>query len=260
MKNAPAVFQREMQRVLRDRLNKGVMVFIDDILLHTKTIEEHEEMVRWVLKRLCDEGYYANPDKCEFFQEEISFLGHVIHGKGISVQQHKIKAVATWPVPKTVKEVRGFLGLTNYYRKFVHEYSKIAVPLTEMTKDPKNFKFVWGDEQQKAFDELKSRLMSAPVLAHPDPLRQYILNTDASGFAIAAVLSQEQADGTVRPVAYYSHKMSPAERNYMVGQQELLAIVEAVQHWRCYLEGNPHPTKILTDHIRDCNGSTLRLS
>ena len=248
MKNAPAVFQREMQRVLRDRLNKGVMVFIDDILLHTKTIEEHEEMVRWVLKRLCDEGYYANPDKCEFFQEEISFLGHVINGKGISVQQHKIKAVATWPVPKTVKEVRGFLGLTNYYRKFVHEYSKIAVPLTEMTKDPKNFKFVWGDEQQKAFDELKSRLMSAPVLAHPDPLRQYILNTDASGFAIAAVLSQEQADGTVRPVAYYSHKMSPAERNYMVGQQELLAIVEAVQHWRCYLEGNPHPTKILTDH------------
>jgi transposase InsO family protein len=256
MKNAPAVFQREMQRILKGRLGKGVMVFIDDILLHTKTVEEHEELVRWVLKRLCDEGYYANPDKCEFFQNEVSFLGHIINEKGISVQQHKIKAVGSWPVPKTIKEVKGFLGLTNYYRKFVPDYSKIAVPLTEMTKKPKDaktnqsqtIKFAWGVEQQKAFEELKARLISAPVLAHPDPSRQYILNTDASGFAIAAVLSQQQVDGTVRPVAYYSHKMSPSEKNYMVPQQELLAIVEAVQHWRCYLEGNPHPTKILTDH------------
>jgi transposase InsO family protein len=256
MKNAPSVFQREMQRVFRVRLGKGVFVFIDDILLYTKTVEEHEELVRWVLKRLCDEGYYANPDKCEFFQKEVSFLGHVINEKGLSVQQHKVKAVAGWPVPTTVKEVRGFLGLTNYYRKFVPNYAKIAVPLTEMTKQPKNSKthqnqtrkFEWGKEQQQAFEELKSCLMSAPVLAHPDPSRQYILNTDASGFAVGGVLSQQQADGSRRPVAYFSHKMTPTERNYTVPQQELLAIVQAVQHWRCYLEGNPYPTKIITDH------------
>jgi hypothetical protein len=273
-KNAPGVFQREMQRVLRDRLGKGVMVFMDDILLHTKTVEEHDELVRWVLGQLCKMKYYANPDKCEFFKKEISFLGHVINDKGISVQQHKIKAVAAWPVPKSIKEVKSFLGLTNYYRKFVHEYSRVAVPLTEMTKDPKKAKeakdpkthqgqtpqtnaktpprqtpkFSWGPEQQKAFDELKSRLVSAPILAHPEPSRQYILNTDASGFAIAAVLSQVQTDGTVRPVAYYSHKMGPSERNYKVTEQELLAIVKAVQHWRCYLEGSPHPVKIYTDH------------
>ena len=265
-KNAPGVFQREMQRVLKDRLNRGVMVFIDDIMIHTKSIEEHEELVRWVLQRLVEEKYYANPDKCEFLKKEISFLGHIINDQGISVQQHKVKAVASWPVPTTVKEVKGFLGLTNYYRKFVNEYSRVAVPLTEMTKKPKKVvngkthrsqisqtkaadsKFSWGPAQQKAFDELKARLVSAPILAHPDPSRQYILHTDASGFAIAGVLSQEQKDGTVRPVAYYSHKMGPSERNYKVTEQELLAIVKAVQYWRCYLEGNPHPVKIHTDH------------
>jgi transposase InsO family protein len=268
-KNAPGLFQREMQRVLGDRLGKGVMVFIDDILLHTRTVEEHEELVRWVLKKLCETTYYANPDKCEFFKKEISFLGHVINEKGISVQHHKVKAVASWPVPKTMKEVKGFLGLTNYYRKFVPQYSKVAIPLTEMTRKPmkpintkihqgvssegkasKNQtpKFHWGVEQQKAFEDLKARLISAPILAHPEPSQQYILNTDASGFAIAGVLSQQQTDGTVRPVAYYSYKMGPAERNYTVPEQELLAIVKATQHWRCYLEGNPHPVKIFTDH------------
>ena len=107
---------------------------------------------------------------------------------------------------------------------------------------------MWGEEQQKAFDELKARLQSASVLAHPDPSRQFILNTDASGFAVAAVLSQQQKDGSIRPVAYYSKKMNSAEKNYGVTDKELLAIVEAVRHWRCYLEGNPYPTKVHTDH------------
>jgi hypothetical protein len=246
MKNAPSVFQREMQRVLGERVGKGLFVFIDDILIYTKTVEEHEEMVAWVLRRLCEEGYYANPDKCEFFQREVSFLGHVVNEHGLSVQQHKVKAVSEWPQPKTRKDVKSFLGLTGYYRKFVHKYSQIALPLTELTKA--SVTFVWGEEQQKAFDELKAKLTSAPVLAHPDPSRQYILHTDASGFATAAVLSQEQEDGSIRPVAYYSKKMSPAERNYGITDKELLAIVEAVRHWRCYLEGNPYPTKVHTDH------------
>ncbi len=246
MKNAPSVFQREMQRVLGERVGRGVLVFIDDILIYCKTVEEHEELVRWVLKRLCEEGYYANPDKCEFFQREVSFLGHVINDKGLSVQQHKVKAVSEWPQPKTRKEVKGFLGLTGYYRKFVKDYSKVALPLTELTKN--TVAFVWGDEQQRAFEELKTRLQTAPVLAHPDPSRQFILNSDASGFAVAAVLSQQQEDGSIRPVAYYSKKMNAAEKNYGVTDKELLAIVEAVRHWRCYLEGNPFPTKVLTDH------------
>jgi hypothetical protein len=196
--------------------------------------------------RLCEEGYYAHPDKCEFFMREVSFLGHVINADGLHVQQHKVQAVAAWPVPTTRKEVKAFLGLTGYYRKFVAGYSRVALPLTELTKNSQRFE--WGAEQQQAFDQLKAQLTSAPVLAHPDPTRQYVLHTDASGFAIAAVLSQQQQDGTTRPVAYYSRKMSAAEKNYDVHDQELLAIVMAVRHWRCYLDGNPHPTKVLTDH------------
>lgn len=202
--------------------------------------------VRWVLMRLCEEGYYAHPDKCEFFMKEVSFLGHVINADGIHVQQHKVQSVASWPVPTTWKEVKAFLGLTGYYRKFVAGYSRVALPLTELTKNSQRFE--WGAEQQKAFDQLKAQLTSAPILAHPDPSRQYILSSDASGFAIAAVLSQQQEDGTTRPVAYYSRKMSAAKKNYDVHDKELLAIVMAVKHWRCYLDGNPHPTKVLTDH------------
>ena len=246
MKNAPSVFQREMQRVLGERLGKGVLVFIDDILIYTQTVDEHEDMVKWVLGRLCEEGYYANPDKCEFFQREVSFLGHVIDEKGLSVQQHKVKSVSEWPQPTTRKDVKSFLGLTGYYRKFVQGYSQVALPLTDLTQNVGAF--VWNEAAQRAFDQLKAALQSAPVLAHPDGARQFLLNADASGFAIAAVLSQQQQDGTVRPVAYYSRKMNAAEKNYGITDKELLAIVEAVRHWRCYLEGNPHPTKILTDH------------
>ena len=246
MKNAPAIFQREMQRVLQQRLGTTVMVFIDDILIYTKTVEEHEEVVRWLLRRLSEEGYYANPEKCEFFMREVSFLGHVINEAGFHVQQHKVKAVAAWPTPTTRTQVRAFLGLTGYYRKFVEGYSQIALPLTELTKMTRAFE--WGTAEQQAFDQLKERLTSAPILAHPDPSRQYVLNTDASGFAVAAVLSQEQADGSMRPIAYYSRKMEPAERKYDARNKELLAIVCAVDHWRCYIDGSPHSTKILTDH------------
>ena len=246
MKNAPAVFQREMQRVLRDRLYKGVMVFVDDILIYSKTAEEHVELVEWVLTRLQEEGYYAQPDKCEYFQREVSFLGHVVSEHGVAVQQHKVKAVADWPQPKTKKEVRSFLGMTGYYRKFIPAYSAIAAPLTDLTRD--NVKFQWTEEQQLAFELLKWKLTTADVLAHADPSRQYIVTTDASGFAISGVLSQDQPDGTRRPIAYMSKKMNSAERRYAPHEKELLAVVKAVEHWRCYLEGNPHPILLLCDH------------
>jgi transposase InsO family protein len=246
MKNAPAVFQREMQRVFRDRLYRGVMVFIDDILIYSRTAEEHAELVEWVLKRLTDEGYYAHPDKCEFFQKEVSFLGHVVSENGVAVQQHKVAAVSGWPQPRNKKDVRAFLGLTGYYRKFIPEYSAIAAPLTDLTREA--VKFEWGEKEQTAFDDLKQRLTSAAVLAHPDSSRQYIVSTDASGFAISGVLMQDQPDGTRRPVAYFSRKLNPAEKRYPTHEKELLAIVRAVEHWRCYLEGSPHPVWLQSDH------------
>ena len=246
MVNAPAVFQREMQRVFKDKLYEGVMVFVDDILIYSKTAEEHAKLVEWVLKRLQDEGYYAHPDKCEFFQKEVSFLGHVVSEKGVSVQQHKVKAVAEWPQPCNKKDVRSFLGLCNYYRKFIAGFIQIAAPLTDLTR--KDLPFVWEQRQQIAFGTLKERLTGTSVLAHPDSERPYIVTTDASGFAISGVLSQDQPDGSRRPVAYMSRKMLPTERRYATHDKELLAIVKAVDHWRCYLEGSSHPILLLSDH------------
>jgi transposase InsO family protein len=246
MKNAPAVFQREMQRVFRDKLYRGVMVFIDDILIYSRTAEEHVQLVEWVLKRLTDEGYYAHPDKCEFFQKEVSFLGHVVSERGVAVQQHKVASVSNWPQPRNKKDVRAFLGLTGYYRKFIPEYSAIAAPLTDLTREA--VKFEWGDKEQTAFDDLKKRLTSAAVLAHPDSSRQYVVSTDASGFAISGVLMQDQAVGPRRPVAYFSRKLNAAEKRYATHEKELLAIVKAVEHWRCYLEGSAHPVLLLSDH------------
>lgn len=164
----------------------------------------------------------------------------------MAVQQHKVKAVRDWPQPQSKKEVRSFLGLTGYYRKFIAKYSDIALPLTELTRDDAQFE--WSERQQVAFDQLKEKLATADVLAHPDASRQYIVTTDASGFAISGVLSQDQPDGTRRPIAYFSRKLNVGERNYPPHKQELLAVVEAVDHWRCYLEGNAHPILIYTDH------------
>ena len=246
MKNAPAVFQREMQRVLKDRLYNGIMVFIDDILIYSKTAEEHSELVEWVLKRLEEEGYYAHPDKCEFFQKEVSFLGHIVSEKGVAVQLHKVRAVTEWPQPKNKREIRAFLGLTNYYRRFIPSFSEIAASLTDLTG--KDVPFCWTEREQLAFELLKLRMTTADVLAHPNPDRPYIVTTDASGFALSGVLSQDQPDGSRRPVAYMSRKLSPAERRYATHDKELLAIVRAVEHWRCYLEGNAHPILLLSDH------------
>ena len=244
--NAPSVFQREMQRVLAERLMKGVVVFVDDILIYTRTVEEHAVLVEWVLTRLRDEGYIAHPDKCEFFQREVSFLGHVVNERGLAVQQHKVEAVQRWPVPKSKKDVRAFLGLTGYYRKFIEGYGRLAIPLTELTKD--DMVFAWGAKEQAAFDALKDRLTRAPVLAHPDPEKQFILHTDASGFAVSGVLSQQQDDSTVRPLAYMSKKMNSAEGRYSTFDQELLAIVTCLDRWKAYLTGTRHPVKIYTDH------------
>jgi transposase InsO family protein len=245
IKNAPATFQREMQRVFKERLYKGVLVFVDDILIYSSTVEEQVELVEFVLRRLQEEGYYASPDKCEWFKDKVSFLGHVISGEGIEVQAHKVKAVREWPVPQTKRDVRAFLGMAGYYRRFIHEYGRIASPLNELTG--KEVAFVWTDKHQQAFETVKDKLTSAPVLAHPDPEKQYILHTDASGFAVSGVLSQDTPEGR-RPIAFYSKKMNGAETRYPVHEQELLAIVRAVEHWRCYLHGSPHETLILSDH------------
>ena len=244
--NAPATFQREMQRVFRVRLHDSVLVYIDDILVFSRSVAEHEEHVEWVLQQLRANGYYANPDKCEFFQERVSFLGHVISAHGVAVQQHKVDAVAQWPTPQSVSDVRRFLGLTSYYRRFVPGFSGVAAPLSDLTR--KDTPFVWGDKEAAAFAALKAALQAAPVLLTPDSRKPYTLHTDASGYAIGATLSQPNADGELQPVAYLSKKMNAAQRNYPVHEWELLAVVEALKAWRCFLHGAVAPIAIYTDH------------
>jgi hypothetical protein len=244
--NAPATFQREMQRVLRGRLDKSVMVYIDDILVFSRDAEEHAGHVEWVLSQLKLNGYYANPDKCEFFQERVHFLGHVISADGVAVQQHKVDAVAEWPQPQSVSDVRRYLGLTGYYRRFVQGYAAITAPLSDLTR--KDTPFVWGQREEAAFVRLKAALASAPVLATPDNAKPYTLHTDASGYAVGATLSQRNAEGVLQPVAFLSKKMNGAQRNYPVHEWELLAIVEALKAWRCFLYGAATPIDIFTDH------------
>ena len=171
VKNAPGSFQREMRRVLSGRLNKGVFVFIDDIIVYSSTVDEHIDLVDWVLSRLEKTEYFANPKKCEFLKDEVNFLGHVVKRDGVSMQQHKVRAISEWPVLQSVKDVRSFLGLAGFYRRFVKGFSKIAQPLTDLTHLADRSLWQWTSEAQKAFEALKKALVSAPVLAHPDPQR-----------------------------------------------------------------------------------------
>ena len=242
--NAPGTFMQLMNETFRDVLDRFVLAFLDDILVFSKTREEHVTHVREVLTRLRKQKLYAKLSKCQFFQQQVEFLGHQIGTNGLSVSQDKIDAVRDWPACKTETEVRSFLGFANFYRRFVKNYSAIALPLSELTKN--DVKFDWGDAQQKAFVELKKALCSAPVLLIPDPALPYVLNCDACNYAVGATLQQDQGNG-LQPIAYRSRKLTPAEINYDVREKEFLAIVDACSHWRQYLHSD-EPFRLLTDH------------
>jgi hypothetical protein len=243
--NAPASFQALMQEVLRERLYEGVVVFVDDFLIYSKTEEEHLEMVEWVFQQLRKHQLYGAIDKCSFMKNEVDILGHTINADGIKTQVSKVEAIQQWPVPVNLKQMRSFLGLANYYRNFVAGFSRIAAPLHALVQKKKQW--TWGEVEQKAFNELKLALTNTPTLSLPDPNLPFIITTDASQFAIGAVLSQQKENG-LQPVAYMSQKMNSAERNYPTHEQELLAVVRALQDWRYYLLGSPHTTTIYTDH------------
>src|SRR3954453_17077951 len=241
--NAPATFMHLMQQTLRSFLDDFVIVFIDDILIYSKTLEDHTQHLRQVLQVLQEKQLYAKLSKCDFFKHEIGFLGHVINEHGIKMESSKVNAVTNWPIPTNVHELRSFLGLAGYYRRFVKDFSMIASPLTALLH--KNQKYEWGADQDNAFTALKQAVSSAPLLIIPDPQLPYTLVTDASGYAIGAALCQDHGNG-LQPCAFLSRKMNDAERNYPVHEQELLAIVHALREWRHYLLGNR--ITIITDH------------
>ena len=246
--NSPATFQTMMNDILHDLIMDGVVsVYLDDILIYTKTREEHRRVTRMVLERLREYRLYLRADKCEFEKERIEYLGVIISHNHVEMDPVKVSGVAEWPVPKNKKEVSAFLGFTNFYRRFIEGFSHLARPLFDLTR--KDAPFQWTTEAQGAFDSLKQRITSSPILALPDDLRPYRVEADSSDYATGAVLSQQSGkDGKWHPVAFYSKSLSPVERNYEIHDKELLAIIRALEEWRHFLEGAQHPVEIWSDH------------
>lgn len=241
--NAPSTFERLMERVLDGLQWKVALLYLDDVIVFSSDMEQHMERLRLVFDRIRGANLQLKPKKCHLFQEEVSFLGHRVSAKGVMTEEDKTKAVIEWPTPKTVKGVRSFLGLTGYYRRFVKNYADIAAPLIALTE--KSASFIWGEKEQMAFDDLKTKLTTAPILGYPSRHEKFVLDTDASKCSIGAVLSQVQ-NGKEVVIAYGSRRMSKSERNYCVTRQELLAIVWFTEHFKHYLIG--HKFLLRTDH------------
>ena len=255
--NAPASCQRMINDQLHEYLDIFVVAYLDDILIFSKTEAEHIEHVKKVLEKLKGAKLLLKPEKCEFHQKELTFLGYIVGRNGVRMDPAKVDAVLSWPEPETVKEVQSFLGFANFYRRFIKGYSAIAKALSELTKIDKIWE--WGKEQAEAFRKLKESFVTAPILATFDPMRKIILETDASDFAIGACLGQLDEEGKLRPVAYYSRKLTPAELNYDVHDKELLAIVVAFEQWRVYLEGPQHTVQVWTDHKNLTSFTTTKI-
>ncbi|KAL0150648.1 hypothetical protein M9458_054065, partial [Cirrhinus mrigala] len=248
LSNSPSIFQAFINEVFRDMLHRHVIVYIDDILIFSENLETHINHVRSVLQRLIANKLYAKLPKCEFHQTKISFLGYVISAEGVTMDDHKVSSVVNWPKPHTVKDLQRFLGFANFYRRFIRNFSQIAASLTSMTrKGPKILH--WTPESNQAFQNLKERFTSAPILRHPDPEREFVVEVDASNCGVGAILSQRHGSPPkLFPCAYFSRKLTPAERNYDVGDLELLALKAALEEWRHWLEGAKEPFLVLTDH------------
>ncbi len=251
--NAPSTFQAFINNVLREHLDVFCSAYLDDILIYSNNKEEHIQHVGKILEKLKQAGLYLDINKCQFHTQEIKYLGLIITTDGLKMDPAKINTIVQWKEPRCIKDVQAFMGFANFYRKFVHNYSKISAPLSNLTrKDQKSFIFPWPKDspEQRAMDDLKKAFTTAPVLAHFDPDKETWLETDASDYVVAAILSQRGDDGLLHPVAFLSKKMSPQECNYEIYDKELLAIVRAFEEWHPELAGTPveEPIRILTDH------------
>lgn len=243
LKNAPATFQRSMDNVLSGLQRNELFVYMDDIVVYARSIEEHEVKFNRLMKRLADANLKLQADKCEFLHKEVAYLGHIIGADGVRPDPNKIKAIQEFPVPRNSKNIKQFLGLTGYYRRFIPSFSKVAKPLTDLLKKDKNFE--WTTPHMSAFEDLRDALCKEPILQYPDFEKPFILTTDASGYAIGALLSQGDI-GKDLPIAYASRTLNDAETRYSPTERELLALVYAVKHFRPYIYR--HQFTLVMDH------------
>ena len=234
--NAAATFERLMENVLAGHNFEICLLYIDDVIVYSNDFQSHVNHIDAVLQRLKGAGLKMSPKKCDFFKDQVVFLGHVVSQEGISESPDKVSAIKEWPV-------RSFLGTCSYYRRFIKWFTDIARPLHKLTE--KTEKFNWTPQCDEAFQKLKAALTSAPILRYPDLSLPFVLDTDASAFAMGGVLSQIE-DGVERPIAYFSKVFSKPERNYCVTRRELLAVVSSIKHFHHYLYGKDFLVR--TDH------------
>ena len=262
LSNALASFQGYINKILAEKLDIFVIVYLDNILIYTEDPDQpYVDVVCWVLEQLRKHALFANLKKCHFHQDEVRFLGFVVYAQGIIMEEERIEAVKAWPEPKSIRDIQVFLGFANFYQRFIQGFSKIAAPLTSMLKTtsnrtpPKsadNSSFLTPGAKL-AFSRLRQAFTEAPILHHFNSECYIQIETDASGYAIGGILSQLTPEsGQWHPVAFFSRKMIPAETRYETHDQELLAIVEAFKTWRHYLEGCKFEVLVLTDHNNLC--------
>lgn len=245
--NSPATFQHMMNDIFRDMINEGwIVIYMDDILIFSPDAITHRKRTLQVLERLKKHDLYLKREKCQFDVTRIEFLGLIVTPDHIEMDSVKVDGLLKWPEPKTVKEVRSFLGFGNFYRKFIAHYADLARPLHQLTK--KDVPFRWSDACQKAFDALKQQFTTGPVLLMPDSAKPFVMETDASKYATGGVLKQRDSNGAWHPCAYISQSFNDAERNYQIYDRELFAIIRGLDAWRHYFLGAAHPVTVLSDH------------
>jgi len=247
MTNSPAMFQGMMNEIMRDLINEGkVAVFVDNVLVGTDSEEGHDEIVAEVLKRLEENDLYVKPEKCSWKTSKVNFLG-VIMGQGkIEMEEEKVEEVLNWLVPKMVRDVRKFLGLTNYYRQFIKNFATLAKPLNMLTRKEKKWK--WEEAQQKAFEQLKGIFTTRPLLVVSDLDKEFRVEADASNFATGGVLLIKCDNNKWGPVAYISKSLNKTECNYEIHDKEILAVIRCLEAWRHFLEGAKGKFEIWSDH------------
>jgi len=219
---------------------------MDDTGSFANNLEEAIKVNREILAIFRKHKLYCKASKCEFHKDQMELLGVIISGNGLGMEDKKITTIQDWPIPTNLKEMKGFIGFCNFYRRFLKNFSIIAQPLHEL--DKKGVKWKWEAPQQQAFEQLKKVVVNEPCLKQPILDKPFCMETDASGFAYGATLSQKQEDGKYHPVAFMSKSMIPAERNYDTYDREALGIVKPLQHWRYWLQGTQKPIQIITDH------------
>lgn len=259
--NAPVTFQRMMDLVLLGLLYEICLVYIDDIIIFSRTFDEHINNITTVFDRLREANIKLSVEKCNFCLKEIPFLGHVISSQGCAPNPDKVKAIVNWPAPQHKGELKSFLGLAGYYRRFIPDFATIAEPLTSLTSKKANF--IWQKSQEQAFQQLKNALITKPILRFPDFSKDFVLYTDASDVGIGAVLEQPQEDiSKPSVIAYWSRVLNAAERNYTTTEKECLAFVDACKVFRPYLIGRKFT--VIIDHIalkwlKESDDSTSRI-